>query len=55
MPRAISPAAAQNSDAAPNPLNVVLRVNGTEHRLALYPRTTLLDALREHLQLTGSK
>jgi xanthine dehydrogenase YagT iron-sulfur-binding subunit len=50
-----APAAAQGSDAAPAPLDVVLRVNGTEHRLTLDPRTTLLDALREHLQLTGSK
>ena len=33
----------------------MLRVNGTEHRLTLDPRTTLLDALREHLHLTGSK
>jgi xanthine dehydrogenase YagT iron-sulfur-binding subunit len=41
--------------AAPGPLPVRLRVNGTEHRLTLDPRTTLLDALREHLQLTGSK
>ena len=55
MPGAISPAAAQASGATPNPLNVVLRVNGIEHRLTLDPRTTLLDALREHLQLTGSK
>jgi xanthine dehydrogenase YagT iron-sulfur-binding subunit len=37
------------------PLELVLRVNGTEHRLALDPRTTLLDALREQLKLTGSK
>ncbi len=29
--------------------------NGGEHRLSLDPRTTLLDALREHLHLTGSK
>jgi xanthine dehydrogenase YagT iron-sulfur-binding subunit len=36
-------------------LNVVLRVNGTDRQLVLDPRTTLLDALREHLQLTGSK
>ena len=35
--------------------NVLLRVNGTEHSLALDPRTTLLDALREHLHLKGSK
>jgi xanthine dehydrogenase YagT iron-sulfur-binding subunit len=41
--------------AAPAPLDVVLRVNGAEHRLTLDPRTTLLDALREHLHLTGSK
>lgn len=36
-------------------LDVALQVNGTEHRLSLDPRTTLLDALREHLNLTGSK
>ena len=34
---------------------VVLRVNGQERSLALDPRVTLLDALREHLHLTGSK
>src|SRR5512145_2323447 len=55
MPEAASPAAAQGASAAPAPVNVVLRVNGAEHRLTLDPRTTLLDALREHLQLTGSK
>ncbi|WP_244622843.1 (2Fe-2S)-binding protein [Microvirga brassicacearum] len=43
------------ASAAPALVNVVLRVNGTEHRLSLDPRTTLLDALREHLHLTGSK
>src|SRR5690349_22723778 len=53
MPGAISPAAAQDTTTAP--MDVVLRVNGTEHRLSLDPRTTLLDALREHLHLTGSK
>src|ERR671913_89567 len=41
--------------AAPALPDLVLRVNGTEHRLTLDPRTTLLDALREHLHLTGSK
>ena len=34
---------------------IVLRVNGTEHDLELDHRTTLLDALRETLDLTGSK
>ena len=42
---AAAPAAAQGPEA-PAPLDVVLRVNGTEHRLALDPRTTLIDALR---------
>jgi xanthine dehydrogenase YagT iron-sulfur-binding subunit len=32
-----------------------LRVNGREHRLTLDGRTTLLDALREHVSLTGTK
>lgn len=34
---------------------VALNVNGREHRLELDNRTTLLDALREHLDLTGTK
>ena len=32
-----------------------LTVNGLQHELELDPRTTLLDALREHLDLTGAK
>ena len=32
-----------------------LTINSTKHRLDLDPRTTLLDALRHHLGLTGSK
>ena len=35
--------------------NLTLRVNGEDHRLELDNRTTLLDALREHLHLTGTK
>jgi xanthine dehydrogenase YagT iron-sulfur-binding subunit len=35
--------------------NVALTVNGRPHFLDLDPRTTLLDALREHLALTGTK
>jgi xanthine dehydrogenase YagT iron-sulfur-binding subunit len=34
---------------------VTLNVNGQTRNLWLDPRTTLLDALRDHLQLTGSK
>ena len=36
-------------------MQVVLHVNGVEHRLSLRPWTTLLDTLREHLGLTGTK
>ena len=32
-----------------------LRINGARHSLELDPRTTLLDALRHHLGLTGTK
>ena len=37
------------------PLNVTLRVNGEEKSLTLDAPTTVLDALREHAGLTGSK
>ena len=36
-------------------VSVSLSVNGTRHALTLDPRTTLLDLLREHLDLTGTK
>jgi xanthine dehydrogenase YagT iron-sulfur-binding subunit len=36
-------------------LEITLQVNGTAHRLAVDTRTTLLDALRERLGLTGTK
>jgi xanthine dehydrogenase YagT iron-sulfur-binding subunit len=55
MPGTVSPAAAQDAASVPPPLDVALHVNGAEHRLTLDARTTLLDALREHIQLTGSK
>ena len=36
-------------------VNVQLKINGAVHKLAIDPRTTLLDLLRETMQLTGSK
>src|ERR671916_2036220 len=36
-------------------VDVTLRVNGIEHELTVDTRTTLLDALREHLDLIGAK
>ena len=46
--------------ASPKPgesrhMELTLNINGRDHRLSLDPRTTLLDALRDHLALTGSK
>jgi xanthine dehydrogenase YagT iron-sulfur-binding subunit len=38
-----------------NAMPVSFTVNGAEHTLALDSRVTLLDALREHLQMTGTK
>jgi xanthine dehydrogenase YagT iron-sulfur-binding subunit len=56
LPRAAL-AAGRIDDTAPPPpaVKVDLRINGHLHTLTLDPRTTLLDALREHLALTGSK
>ena len=42
-------------DAQPNLAQIDLKVNGTDHSLSLDTRTSLLDALREHMELTGSK
>jgi xanthine dehydrogenase YagT iron-sulfur-binding subunit len=39
----------------PGNIDTQLTVNGHEHKLSLDPRTTLLDALRDHLGLTGTK
>jgi xanthine dehydrogenase YagT iron-sulfur-binding subunit len=41
----------ESKDAIP----VTLRVNGKKYDVRIDPRTTLLDCLREHLHLTGSK
>ncbi len=47
--------AAATQQADPNAIPVSLNVNGKTHALKLDPRTTLLDALREHLDITGPK
>lgn len=39
----------------PGPTTVRLKVNGETHELKIEPRVTLLDALRNHLDLTGAK
>jgi xanthine dehydrogenase YagT iron-sulfur-binding subunit len=44
-----------SSDPTLEVVSVSLTVNGLRHALTLDPRTTLLDLLREHLDLTGTK
>lgn len=48
------PAAAE-TEAGPGPAPIRLRVNGTDHDLEVETRTTLLDALRWQLGLSGTK
>ena len=56
LPAAEAQTAAQAAKpAAPTSVSVLLRVNGTDHQVMIDPRTTLLDALRERLHLTGTK
>jgi xanthine dehydrogenase YagT iron-sulfur-binding subunit len=52
--RSYSPFDTGNRTAVPSS-RVTLSINGVEHALVLDTRTTLLDALREHLGLIGSK
>jgi len=39
----------------PEAVSASLTINGTRHAFMLDPRTTLLDLLREHLDLSGTK
>src|SRR5229473_1578019 len=55
LPQIALGAGSDDAETLPTPVTVELEVNGRRHVLKLDPRTTLLDALREHLALTGSK
>ena len=56
LPRAaVAAGSVDDHEPTPPPMNVELQINDRRHSLTLDPRTTLLDALREHLALTGSK
>jgi xanthine dehydrogenase YagT iron-sulfur-binding subunit len=48
-------AAAGAAVVGPGPVRVSLRINGKVHNLNIEPRVTLLDVLRNHLDLTGAK
>jgi xanthine dehydrogenase YagT iron-sulfur-binding subunit len=49
------PQAPLESNESKDAIPVTLRVNGKKYDLRIDPRTTLLDCLREHLHLTGTK
>jgi xanthine dehydrogenase YagT iron-sulfur-binding subunit len=55
LPQAALAAGPFDGEPPPPATTVELQINGRSHVLSLDPRTTLLDALREHLVLTGSK
>jgi len=50
-----TPAAQRVVEVTPGLIDVTLRVNDVVHRLRIEPRLTLLDVLRDHLGLMGTK
>src|SRR4051812_5270013 len=55
IPSAEAKQVKQRPAPAPSMAKVSFEVNGARHELNLDTRTSLLDALREHLHLTGTK
>jgi xanthine dehydrogenase YagT iron-sulfur-binding subunit len=49
-----APEAAEKA-AVPGAVPITLKINGQTHQVMLEPRVTLLDALRENLQMPGTK
>jgi xanthine dehydrogenase YagT iron-sulfur-binding subunit len=48
-------AAAPPTSAGPGPVEISLTINGKERKTSVEPRETLLDTLRNHLDLTAAK
>jgi xanthine dehydrogenase YagT iron-sulfur-binding subunit len=55
MTQTNTPQRSRDMISVPDKISVSLIVNGVETQLKLAPWTTLLDALRDHLDLTGTK
>ena len=55
LPRGYGASSPSAQTMSPTFMKVAFKVNGQHRELELDTRTTLLDALREHLHLTGSK
>jgi PAS domain-containing protein len=54
-PEGPAPAPPRAPAAAGTEVDLVLRINGQDRKLRIDPRVSLLDALREHLALTGAR
>jgi len=54
VPMSVAPSTVRET-RGPGSVEMALSVNGVSHVLDLEPRVSLLDALREHLALTGAK
>ncbi|HEV3220899.1 MAG TPA: (2Fe-2S)-binding protein [Candidatus Acidoferrales bacterium] len=50
-----APDAATSKLVGPGPVKMLLKINGKHQVLVAEPRVTLLDALRDHIYLTGAK
>ena len=48
-------AAGDSAPVGPDPVKISLRINGGSKELSVEPRVTLLDALRNRLDITGAK
>jgi xanthine dehydrogenase YagT iron-sulfur-binding subunit len=55
LPQVRGEAAQSDAFVGPGPVPIELKINGRTHRLELEPRVTLLDALRNRLDITGAK
>ncbi|MBZ5516837.1 MAG: (2Fe-2S)-binding protein [Acidobacteriia bacterium] len=55
QPAAGAPPEGETEVLGPGAVPVTLKINGKIHKLNIEPRVTLLDALRNHLDLTGAK
>jgi xanthine dehydrogenase YagT iron-sulfur-binding subunit len=53
--KAVAAPAAEGRFVGPGAVPISLKINGKPQSLTLEPRVTLLDALRNHLELTGAK
>jgi xanthine dehydrogenase YagT iron-sulfur-binding subunit len=54
-PRLFPSALAASVSRGPEPMEITLHINGVDRTVAIEPRVTLLDALRDRLALPGTK